>query len=592
MNSEVGKKYKKVQISKSMRVAVWNKYIGENIGKTKCTCCRQYYITQLNFECGHVIAESLGGETEIYNLRPICTVCNKSMGTNNLEKFKTKINPKSKILNEIINKYNIKEILQFEKLINSGEFSTFDICKYIKELAGNKFIYKKVGSNVYKLYCFNGLYWDDDVIPLMQFISGDLYDFLKTILFEVYWDSKEFSSMKTKLNKLKNVKYKEEIVKTYKEYGLNDDIEFDNKWWLFGFKNKVYDLEKHEFREYRMDDYISITTGYNWIEPTNEQLKTMNNLIDKIMPIKEERELYLQILSTGLEGKCTEKFIIFNGSGGNGKGMINDIMLLAVGKYGMIANNSILFEKNKTGANPEKANLHQKRLVIAREPSENSKFENAVVKELTGGGKFSSRGLHENETEKKLALTLIVECNKKPLFAEEITQGDARRIIDIYFRSTFTDDEKMWNDDIYIYPIDTKLKTEQFQNDHKCALLYILFKEHEKLMKNDGKLPITESIKERTNSYLELSCQIVSWFKDNYICTESKEDIIKIKDIYENFSNSDYFVNLTKVEKRKYNKKYFIDYFSENIFLKKYYCEKYCNATNFLRYWKKKVEDN
>ena len=32
-------KYKKTTIPKALKIAVWNKYIGEEIGKSKCLCC-------------------------------------------------------------------------------------------------------------------------------------------------------------------------------------------------------------------------------------------------------------------------------------------------------------------------------------------------------------------------------------------------------------------------------------------------------------------------------------------------------------------------------------------------------------------------
>jgi len=43
--------------------------------------------------------------------------------------------------------------------------------------------------------------------------------------------------------------HKENIIKLYQEYGINNDIEFDNKWNLVGFTNLVYDLEteNHHF---------------------------------------------------------------------------------------------------------------------------------------------------------------------------------------------------------------------------------------------------------------------------------------------------------------------------------------------------------
>ena len=51
------------------------------------------------------------------------------------------------------------------------------------------------------------------------------------------------------------------------------------------------------------------------------------------MPIKEEKELYLQILASCLNGKCMENFIIFNGSGGNGKSSLTKLMKIVLGDY-------------------------------------------------------------------------------------------------------------------------------------------------------------------------------------------------------------------------------------------------------------------
>ena len=52
--------------------------------------------------------------------------------------------------------------------------------------------------------------------------------------------------------------------------------------------------------------------------------------------------------------------------------------------------------------------------------------------------------------------------------------------------------------------------------------------------------------------------------------TENKGDIIKLKDLFSNFKESDYYHNLTKNDKRKYNYSFFDNYFSTNIFFKKY----------------------
>jgi phage/plasmid-associated DNA primase len=335
-----------------------------------------------------------------------------------------------------------------------------------------------------------------------------------------------------------------------------------------------------------------MTTNYDWREPTEQELKTMQKLIDLIMPIPDEREAYLQILCTVLEGRCLEKFTIFQGSGGNGKGLINDLLMLSLGSYGFIANNGILFEPSKTGNNPEKANLHKKRLVIFREPPEKNKFQNSVIKELTGGGKFSARGNYDNETEKELHLTMIVECNKKPLFSEEPKDSEIRRIIDIYFRSTFTTDKDILDEKNNIYLADAEYKTKDFQDRHKYALIKILMEAHKRYKKNNYTIDLPDTIKERTKLYLELSCTLVEWFKTTYKKSSDSRSFIKIKDLFEKFTTSTYYFNLSKNEKKKYSKKYFIEYIKDNIFFRTIYKERFESIRNALVGWEPNNESD
>jgi len=74
----------KKTIPKSVKKDVWNLYIGGDIIKHKCLCCKKVTIENTNFHCGHVISEKNGGTLEICNLRPICSSCNHSMGCENM----------------------------------------------------------------------------------------------------------------------------------------------------------------------------------------------------------------------------------------------------------------------------------------------------------------------------------------------------------------------------------------------------------------------------------------------------------------------------------------------------------------------------
>jgi hypothetical protein len=58
----------KKKIPVTLKRKVWSKWIGEDIGKTKCFCCKLTDITQLSFSCRHINSEFNDGELKLDNL--------------------------------------------------------------------------------------------------------------------------------------------------------------------------------------------------------------------------------------------------------------------------------------------------------------------------------------------------------------------------------------------------------------------------------------------------------------------------------------------------------------------------------------------
>lgn len=75
------------KISKAKRRRVWQKRNHKNSLLGKCFVCR-CQIDYDTFESGHIVSHFWGGSTSIDNLEPICSVCNKDMGVENLLKYK------------------------------------------------------------------------------------------------------------------------------------------------------------------------------------------------------------------------------------------------------------------------------------------------------------------------------------------------------------------------------------------------------------------------------------------------------------------------------------------------------------------------
>ena len=83
--------YKKTPIPKTVRNCLWINYF-KNKREDKCQCCLRETISISNFHAGHIISEFKGGTTTLDNLRPICQLCNLSMGTQNMDDFIKKFN--------------------------------------------------------------------------------------------------------------------------------------------------------------------------------------------------------------------------------------------------------------------------------------------------------------------------------------------------------------------------------------------------------------------------------------------------------------------------------------------------------------------
>lgn len=76
---------KRPALSKPLRSCVWKSAFGSCM-RGSCVCC-QRDIEYDGFECGHIISVHNGGNSSAANLRPVCGLCNKSMGSENMHSF-------------------------------------------------------------------------------------------------------------------------------------------------------------------------------------------------------------------------------------------------------------------------------------------------------------------------------------------------------------------------------------------------------------------------------------------------------------------------------------------------------------------------
>lgn len=420
------------------------------------------------------------------------------------------------------------------------------------------------------IYYKNG-YWRSDHKMLHTWLSEEFCNELLKIPFIT--DDDQFL-----INKLTTLKFCKTILEKVQILTNRDVNPFDNDSFLVGFENGVYDLKENDFRPYNDEDMISQTTGYNYEKPSKDDVRKLLDWFDKIMPLKDVRDFLLKVLSTSLYGHTLQNLVILTGRGGNGKDCLIDLLKDTLGsKYYYTGNSAVLQRPLQSGANPEIANLHKRRLVIYNEPTKQQKLCCATLKHLTGSSEVNARGLYMSNTTTLLKSTSIICSNEIPQL-DNVDEAINRRLLVIQFRALFKteDDMKTMPDTKYMYHADTYYTTQKFRDTYKHSMMYLLLKYFKKFA-NDGYLikNLPPSVVDDNKEYTIDSDEFYMWFIETYEMSEDKKSFILTKDLHETYKNSDLWNDLTKTQRRQQNLKKIRTNIMRNPNLRMYYKERY-----------------
>merc|ERR1712216_885538 len=83
--------------------------------------------------------------------------------------------------------------------------------------------------------------------------------------------------------------------------GRMDNVKFDvHKPDVFCFNNVAFDLTTGKQYKVKKEDYITMNTGYDYVEPLDEDVEVIKQIFDSIFPDPEMKRTYISILRTGL----------------------------------------------------------------------------------------------------------------------------------------------------------------------------------------------------------------------------------------------------------------------------------------------------
>jgi phage/plasmid-associated DNA primase len=301
---------------------------------------------------------------------------------------------------------------------------------------------------------------------------------------------------------------------------------FDEKPHLIGFNNGVYDLLEHKFRNHEREDYITMSTGYDYEDSMapnmQKKINKIKEIISQIYVNPEHREFNMKCLSTGIYGEQIQKFFIALGSGGNGKDLLLEkLPSKALGGYYKKASTDIIQSKvSGVGACPEIASLNKVRWVCFLEPSSQDQIRSNKFCEITGTATLSGRYLYDNkDSDKKMHGTCFLCCMSIPRFDNVKNRGVQRRAVEIDHNSVFVrkDEMQFYKDRDNVFLENMEYLTEKFLVEHRMAYMHVLI-EYFRKYQADGSViqtPPKDSQAKLEKHLLECD-DVMSWFLANF----------------------------------------------------------------------------
>lgn len=463
-----------------------------------------------------------------------------------------------------------REIPNIQDLDPSSSTDQIDYGKlYYNHYGDDWIINKEMGS--FKLYHFNShnkLWYQVDK-PFCELHSHIKEELLPIICNPQFIQDNGTKNLDDITKKIKDLITSASCAKNIGEQFINyliylwrENIEMDSIPHIIHFKNKSYDFKKMDWCE-RVRDHYATITGPEILDYDEENYNIIKNTFEEILSVEEDRDTYLYILATACMGKTLEKVTFANGSGGNGKGVINGtIMKYMLGDYYYTGDNNILMCK-QSGANQSIASMKGKRMVVMEEPDENKPINFCMVKMITGGDAVNARALYDKNCITELVLTLIIECNKKPSINGDTGDSMFRRLLDILFPNAFKDKDApdRYNNDGY--------KDSDPLIKEKCKSIATLFfyyiinwmKEERNTLNYDNiwNIKVSDGIKKRSKDYIESNNPVKEMIeqvaqKITIVTDKTVVPSIKFNEVYDKIKLTDWWYNQTTTFKRKHGK--------------------------------------
>jgi putative DNA primase/helicase len=196
-----------------------------------------------------------------------------------------------------------------------------------------------------------------------------------------------------------------------------EDLDADP--WLLNTPTGLVDLRTGELRAH---DKLAMCTRLTGV-PFDAAIATPRFdafMLEVFANDSEVAEYVLRYLGQGLTGLPAERCMqVWHGTGSNGKSTLLDLLLDILGDYAKMLSIGLLLEQGRprssAAASPDLAALRGVRFAAGVETAEYQRWNESLVKQLTGKDKLTARHLHKEPITFAPSWTLALATNHRPI---------------------------------------------------------------------------------------------------------------------------------------------------------------------------------
>jgi putative DNA primase/helicase len=216
--------------------------------------------------------------------------------------------------------------------------------------------------------------------------------------------------------------------------------DLDKGQFLLNAANGTVDLQTGKIRPHERRDLLTHDVEIPYLQNAAAAPTWLQFLNSTFGGDADLIQFVQRAVGYSLTGDVREQILLIcHGVGSNGKSVFLNVLQKLLGALAFQAAPDLLMADKQRRHPTEQADLFGKRLVVCQETGEGRRFNETLVKQLTGGDTITARRMHEDFWQFKPTHKLWLSTNHKP----EIRGTDFaiwRRIRLIPFNVKFTDD--------------------------------------------------------------------------------------------------------------------------------------------------------